>query len=183
MSITTQTGDSGSTALLYNHRVSKTDPRVEACGACDELNVALGMARAHSNEPFLNEPILVIQQELVGLMGELCVLEEDRTRYVKDGFASITTSMVDRLTTAIHDLEKNHRLTFRHWATPGTTLLAACLDQARVVCRRAERRVVALQEIGITLNPEILRYLNRLSDLCWLWARWVETRLEPEQPA
>jgi cob(I)alamin adenosyltransferase len=178
MSIATKTGDKGTTGLMYGHRVPKTDPRVEAYGTVDELNSAFGLVRATVQEPFISEPILSIQKELVTLMGELAVADEDRERYTHAGYDSVTAAMVDRLTAFIDDLEKNHKLSFKRWATPGATLGSAALDVARTVCRRAERRVAALSEKNIPVNPEIIRYLNRLSDLCWLYARWVETKTE-----
>ncbi|HWB58797.1 MAG TPA: cob(I)yrinic acid a,c-diamide adenosyltransferase [Chthoniobacteraceae bacterium] len=178
MSIATKTGDGGTTALMFGKRVPKTDIRVEAYGTVDELNAALGMVRATANEPFVCEPVLSIQKELVTLMGELAVAEEDRERYIKGGYGIVTAEMVDRLTALVDDIEKNHKITYKHWATPGATPGSAALDVARTVCRRAERRVAALVENKIPVNPEVIRYLNRLSDLCWLYARWVETKLE-----
>jgi len=178
MSIATKTGDDGTTALMYGRRVPKTDPRVEAYGTVDELNAALGMVRATVQEPFIAEPVFSIQKELVVLMGELALISEDRERYEKSGHAFVTASMVDNLTALIDDIEKNRKVSFKHWATPGATLGSAALDVARTVCRRAERRVAALGEKEIAVNPEIIRYLNRLSDLCWLYARWVETKME-----
>ena len=76
----------------------------------------------------------------------------------------------------IDDLEQNQKISFKHWATPGATRASAFLDQARTTCRRAEREIIAFQETGAEVNPEIIRYLNRLSDLCWLYGRYVETR-------
>ncbi len=175
MSIATKTGDTGATALMYGRRVSKTDARIAANGAVDELNAALGMVRATISGPLISEKIFTIQKELVTLMGELAVAEEDRARYSESGYRFVDSSMVDRLTAAIDDLEKNHHITYEGWATPGGTAGSAVLDVARTVCRRAERQVVALAEAGLPVNGEIVRYLNRLSDLCWLWARWVET--------
>lgn len=175
MSIATKTGDSGQTALMYGRRVSKTDPRVAANGAIDELNAALGLVRATIDKPQVAAAILSIQRELVTLMGELGVADEDRERYSKGGYLFVDEAMVDRLTAMVNDLEKNHNITYEGWATPGATLASATLDVARTTCRRAERTVVALLETGSHVNPETVRYLNRLSDLCWLWARWVET--------
>ena len=174
MSIATKTGDNGSTALLFGRRVSKTDPRIAANGACDELNAALGMVRAFSEDPALAETIFKIQKDLVTLMGELATDVLDRERYVSAGFLSVDAGMVDALTAQIDELEKD-RISFRHWATPGATKASALLDVARTVCRRAERAVVELTEGDCPVNPEIARYLNRLSDLCWLYARYVET--------
>lgn len=180
-SIATKTGDDGTTALMYGRRVPKTDLRIAANGAVDELNSALGMVRATVQEAFVTETVLRIQKELVTLMGELAVLPEDRDRYANGGFQFVTVAMVDALTAHIDDLEKNHQISYQGWATPGATLGSAALDVARGVCRRAERHVALLTESGTPVNGEILRYLNRLSDLCWLWARWIETKQLPEK--
>lgn len=176
MSIATKTGDAGTTALMYGRRVSKTDPRVEAYGCVDELNAALGMARAMASESFITGEVLTIQLNLVVLMGELAVAEEDRERHQKSGRPGVTSAMVDRLTVAIDDLEKSRQVSYAHWATPGATPGAAAFDLARTICRRAERRVVALVEGGVRVHGEIIPYLNRLSDLCWLYARFIETK-------
>jgi len=173
MSIATKTGDDGTTSLLYGRRVSKTHGRVEAYGAVDELNAALGLSRAVAGEPFITGPVFEIQKELVNLMGELAVDDADRERYAKT-HEFLSAGSVDRLTALIDDLEKNHELVFKHWATPGATLGSASLDVARTVCRRAEREVIRLADETGTVNPQIVRYLNRLSDLCWLYARFLE---------
>src|SRR5688500_20276333 len=107
MSIATKTGDDGTTGLMFNRRIPKTDLRVAAYGACDELNVALGMARAWSEEPNIQERILAVQKELVILMGELACAEEDRGRYREKGCHFVEESMVERLTDWIADLEQN----------------------------------------------------------------------------
>lgn len=176
MSIATKTGDDGTTAILFGRRVAKTDLRIRANGAIDELNAALGMSRAFVLDPLVCIPLLQVQMELVTLMGELAVDPQDRERFAAKGYGVISGEMVDRLTALIHDLEKNHRISFQHWATPGASQGSACLDLARTVCRRAEREVLAAREAGVEVNPEIIRYLNRLSDLCWLYARWIETK-------
>ena len=176
MSIATKTGDDGTTGLMFNRRVLKTDARVAAYGSCDELNVALGMARAWNDDPLVTDRLVEIQRELVVLMGELAVAHEDRERYREKGFHFIEPAMVDRLTAVIEDLEKNHRISYKHWATPGATKGSAMLDFARVACRRAERAVCDMREKGFPVSDSIIRYLNRLSDLSWLWARHVETK-------
>ena len=176
MSIATKTGDAGNTALMYGRRVSKSDHRVAAYGTVDELNAALGMVRAATAEPSIGAAVLALQKELVTLMGELAVADEDRERYANGGYDFVTGDYVDRLTAIVDDLEKNQHISYEGWATPGASLDSAALDVARTTCRRAERQVVALGETGAYVNPETIRYLNRLSDLCWLWARWVETR-------
>ena len=176
MSIATKTGDAGETSLMYGRRVPKTDPRVEAYGCVDELNAALGLVRATAGAPLVAEQILSIQKELVTVMGELATAPEDLERYEKDGYSLTNAAMVDRLTAAVEDLEKDKTLYGKGWVMPGNTPLAAALDLARTVCRRAERRVAALDGAEHSI-AEILRYLNRLSDLCWLLARLAEKRM------
>ena len=175
MSIATKTGDDGSTGLMFNRRVSKTHPRVRAYGTLDELNAALGMVRAFCEVSVVCERVLEVQKNLIAVMGELAVDDLDLKRYVEKGRVLIGPELPDGLTAQIDDLEKNHKIVYAGWATPGGTKGSACLDVARTTCRRAERELVALQEGGTAVNPEILRYVNRLSDLCWLWARWAET--------
>lgn len=175
MSIATKTGDTGTTALMYGRRVSKIHPRVEAYGTVDELNAALGLARVNVSDPWITDAIFSIQKQLVILMGELAVATEDRERYAGNGYDFVTVEMVDGLTAIVDELEKNRQVNFKHWATPGYNAASASLDVARTVCRRAERRVVELADAGEPINPEIVRYLNRLSDLCWLYARYIET--------
>jgi cob(I)alamin adenosyltransferase len=174
MSIATKTGDSGQTSLMYGRRVAKTDPRVETYGSVDELNAALGMARVSAEDAFIAEQILAVQKELIIVMGELATAAEDLTRYAKNGYQLTSAAMVDRLTGVIDDLEKNKLLYYKGWAIPGSTLASAALDIARTTCRRAERRVAALSESSAAFNGEILRYLNRLSDLCWLLGRYAD---------
>jgi cob(I)alamin adenosyltransferase len=174
MSIATKTGDAGQTALMYGRRVPKMDRRVEAYGTVDELNAALGLVRATTKVELIQHVVLGVQKELVVLMGELAVADEDRDRYQRDGYDIVTIAMVDGLTAVVDDLEKNHHITYKHWATPGNTLDGAALDVARTICRRAERRVVALADSAEFVNPESIRYLNRLSDVLWLFARYAE---------
>lgn len=155
---------------MYGRRVSKTDPRVEAYGSVDELNSALGLVRVLSPDNFVAEQILAVQKDLIVVMGELATAHEDLERYLKDGFKLTSAEMVDRLGGVIVDLEKDKALYPKDWVMPGGTTVSAALDFARTTARHAERRVSALKD----LNPEILRYLNRLSDLCWVLARHAE---------
>jgi cob(I)alamin adenosyltransferase len=174
MSIATKTGDAGQTALMYGRRVPKMERRVEAYGTVDELNAALGLVRATTKADLIQGTIFSVQKELVVLMGELAVADEDRERYQRDGYEIVTATMVDRLTAVVDNLEQNHHINYKHWATPGNTLDAAALDVARTTCRRAERRVVGLADSAEYVNPETIRYLNRLSDVLWLFARYAE---------
>ena len=175
MSIATKNGDDGTTALMYGRRVPKTHPRIEACGAVDELNAALGVAHAAAKHDFVRNNLLVIQKDLIVLMGELCVQAEDLPRYVKDGYLLVTPAMTATLDALVGEIEEQN-VSSKGWATPGATPPGAALDLARTICRRAERRVCALMEAGMLKNAEIVIYLNRLSDLLWLFARWVETK-------
>src|SRR3954447_11442265 len=138
MSIATKTGDDGTTAVMFGRRVPKTHPRVVACGSVDELNAALGLARAFVELEGVGEALLEIQKELVALMGELAVFAEDLDRYRGGGYGMISGAEVDRLTALIDHLEQHEQISYRHWATPGATRSSAFFDQARTVCRRAE---------------------------------------------
>lgn len=175
MSIATKTGDNGTTALMFNRRVSKTHPRVEAYGSVDEANTAIGMARATAEHDFVRDNLLAVQKDLIILMGELATLPDDLPRYLKEGYTCVTPEMTVKLDQLVKQIEAQN-VSFKGWATPGATMNAAALDVARTTCRRAERRICVLQEADQLPNPEILVYLNRLSDALWLLARWVETR-------
>ena len=176
MSIVTKTGDQGETSLMYGRRVPKNDPRVAAYGSVDELTAALGLARAFSQHNFVSEKLLAIQKDLIVVMGELATATEDQQRYVGDGFQITDAKMVDGLGETITELEKDRSLYPKDWVIPGANATSAALDLARVTCRRAERAVSELKGA----NPEILRYLNRLSDWCWILARYSE-KSEPNQ--
>ena len=175
MSIATKTGDGGTTGLMYNRRVSKCHPRVEAYGSVDELNAALGVARASATQDFVRDHLFLVQKDLVILMGELATLPEDLPRYLKDGFQVVGPDMATKLDALVREVEAQN-VSFKGWATPGATESSGALDMARTICRRAERQVCALQESGQLQNPEIIIYLNRLSDALWLLARWVEDK-------
>jgi cob(I)alamin adenosyltransferase len=171
MSISTKTGDAGTTALLFNRRVPKSDPRVEACGSVDELNAALGFVRASVSDRSLAARLLRIQRELVALMGELATHPDDRAGYRKTGFPRIRARATTRLGRWVLTLEARG-VTFKGWAMPGDSRVGAAFELARTACRRAERRVCGMPGGGE--NPEIVRYLNRLSDLLWLLARQAD---------
>src|SRR5256885_11218082 len=137
MSIVTKTGDAGMTGLMYNRRVSKCDPRVAAYGTIDELNAALGLARATAEHEFIRDNLLAIQKDLVTVMGELATGVEDLPRYVKDGYSLTTAQLTARLESLVGQIE-SQSITYKGWATPGGSLNSAGLDVARSTCRRAE---------------------------------------------
>ena len=175
VSIATHTGDCGTTALMYGRRLPKHHVRVEAYGTVDELNASLGMARAAAREEFVAQALLATQKELVAIMGQLATALEDQDRYVKDGHPGLEPAMIDRLDQLVARIE-GEEVSFKGWATPGATPGSACLDVARTVCRRAERRIAALHAVNELPNERVLTYFNRLSDVLWLMARWAETR-------
>lgn len=175
MSIATKTGDAGTTALMFGRRVSKCDPRVEAYGTVDELNAALGLARALGQDlDWLPGIVVPIQKDLVVLMGELATHPEDLERYTRAGFHQVTAAFAGRVDDWVREFE-SAGTNFRGWATPGRTAASAALDVARTVCRRAERQVCALHDQQQLGNSDILIFLNRFSDLLWLMARKAES--------
>ena len=174
MSIATRTGDEGQTSLMYGRRVEKFDLRVETYGTVDELNAALGLARAQAELPLIKTELLLIQKELVALMGELAVAPEDAARYAQDRFPKLTDDMLRHLDDLVAQVERE-KIDVAGWATPGASLAAAALDVARTICRRAERRVARLAAAN-EIDLLVIRYLNRLSDLLWLFARYTETQ-------
>ena len=174
MSIATRTGDEGQTSLMYGRRVEKFDLRVETYGTVDELNAALGMARAHAAIPLVQSELLLIQKELVALMGELAVAPQDTARYAADKYPKLTEEMLKHLDELVAQVERE-KISHDGWATPGADVASAALDVARTTCRRAERLVAKLAATN-EIDLLVIRYLNRLSDLLWLFARYTETR-------
>jgi cob(I)alamin adenosyltransferase len=162
---------------MYNRRVSKCHPRVEAYGSVDELNAALGVARACNTHAFVCDHLLGIQNDLVIAMGELATAVEDLPRYEKDGFHRIGAEMRKKLDLLAQEIESQNPK-IEGWATPGVSVAAASLDVARTICRRAERHVCALQETCQLQNDEVIVYFNRLADVLWLLARWEESRAQ-----
>jgi cob(I)alamin adenosyltransferase len=174
MSIATRKGDDGTTGLMYNRRVAKNHPQVEAYAAVDELNTALGMARALVTDASISQSILTVQKQLVQLMGELAVAPGDMERYLKDGFDLLPPDAVQHLDAWVAETEASN-VSFKGWATPGACVPSAAIEVARTTCRRAERRICDLRSQESSPRPEIIAYLNRLADALWLSARWVET--------
>jgi len=164
--IYTGTGDQGTTGLFGGARVEKDDARVEAYGAVDELNACLGVAAAHLEPGPLTDNLAAIQGDLFTLGAELgCVPgKEDRL-----GLTLISAADAHRLEGLIDELE-THLAPLKTFILPDGTPAAAFLHQARTVCRRAERRVVAAGR-QTPIRAEVLIYLNRLSDLLFVIAR------------
>jgi cob(I)alamin adenosyltransferase len=175
MSIATRKGDDGATGLMYNKRVAKSHPRVDAMGTVDELNAAIGLARASNGAGFVGDNLLLIQKDLVTFMGEMATLAEDLPRYQNDGFQIVSSALTEKLDKLVAEIE-GQGISYRGWATPGANMAAGSLDFARTVCRRAERLVQALVDSGELQNREMIVFLNRLSDVLWLMARFVETK-------
>ncbi len=172
MSIITGRGDSGETDLLFGRRIAKTSPRIEALGCVDELNAALGLARASAANQEWIALIDQLQQRLVGLMGLLATLPADIARYQEQKFTAIQDADVAWVVAEAHQYEARG-IRFTGWARPGAegSLARAHVDFARAVARRAERSVLALHESGEPV-PECVRlFFNRLADLLWILAR------------
>ena len=157
----TRTGDDGSTALLGDARVFKDDPRLEAVGTLDEANAALGAARAVCRAAHCREILLTVQRDLYGLMAETAATPENAAR-----FRSITAERVNWLEAQIAEIEQTVP-PLKEFIIPGDTPAGAALDLARAVVRRAERRLVALHREAPLANLSLLRYINRLSSLCF----------------
>ena len=169
MSIITKRGDDGQTDVMYGGRMSKNAPEVIACGAVDELTSTLGMVRVSGVSSEINGQIDMIQEHLVALMGLLSVPAVKREKYLGDGFSSVSQDDVDWL----EEIAVEMPTEFNGWARPGASghVAAAWMDVARTVCRRAE---LAAWALGEDASPEACRFLNRLSDILWLWARKLE---------
>lgn len=172
MSIITGRGDDGGTDLLFGRRAAKTSRRVEALGTVDELNAALGVARASGMAAEIEVVVDRIQEQLVGLMGQLACLPEDAQRYEEKGYAKICPEELRGLEDTARDFE-SRGVRFTGWARPGVehSVARAGLDLARAVARRAERRVWELHERDGAVDESLRLYFNRLSDLLWILAR------------
>jgi cob(I)alamin adenosyltransferase len=170
MKIYTRTGDDGTTGLLGRARVPKHDARVEAYGSVDELNAALGAARALDEEAWVGDELDVIQARLFALGAELAATNSAPLASIQrigDDDVTELENLIDRLEADLPAL--------RNFILPGGSELGAALHLARTVCRRAERRVVTLQAEA-AVEPRLVRYLNRLADLLFVMARWCNRR-------
>jgi len=170
MKIYTRTGDSGETSLFDGTRVKKDDARVDAYGEVDELNAWLGLARAAGLDLALDDEIVRLQRDLFALGAQLAdPADKIAARVTK---AALGDDDVTRLEDAIDRLESEVP-PLRRFILAGGTPAGATLHLARTVCRRAERRIVALEP---PVDPVLVRYVNRLSDLLFVLARVVNHR-------
>lgn len=168
MSIATKRGDSGQTGLAGGIRVSKADLRVETYGTVDELNTVLGFARSICQNVQVRTWTEEIQRTLFRLGSNLATPPESKKQP-----PVISAEDVDHLTDLVHKIEATEGLV-SDWSLPGAHTEAAAYEVARTVCRRAERTVVRFIESGGPVDPNVLAYLNRLSDLIWLFGRLLE---------
>ena len=168
MSIATTRGDGGQTGLAGGIRISKADQRVEAYGTVDELNTVLGFARSICTNKEIRDWTEGIQRSLFRLGSALATPPESKKQP-----PSITADDVEGLTKLVHQIEATEGI-LSDWSLPGAHTESAAYEVARTVCRRAERNAVRLAASGVEVKPEILAYLNRLSDLIWLFGRLIE---------
>ena len=172
MSIATKTGDGGQTGLAGGVRVSKADLRVEAYGTVDELNATLGLARSICANPEIRTAVLDIQKTLFHVGSSLATPPES-----KKTSSPLSPADVEELTKMVHLIEAREGI-LSDWSLPGAHVESAAFEVARTVCRRAERCIVRLIESSATIDPQALPYINRLSDLIWLFARQIELESE-----
>jgi cob(I)alamin adenosyltransferase len=181
MSIATKRGDGGQTSLAGGVRVSKTDLRVEAYGTVDELNSVLGFARSICRNKEIATWTEEIQRVLFRLGSALATPPQGAKKAPE-----ITAEDTEKLTQLVYKVEAIEGI-LSDWSIPGAHTEAAAYEMARTVCRRAERAVIRLQESGVEFQPNIIAYLNRLSDVLWLFGRLIEleagvnSRLRDEQ--
>jgi cob(I)alamin adenosyltransferase len=171
--IYTRTGDEGTTGLFGGGRVDKSHPRVEAYGEVDELNAALGLARSIEMMPRIDEVLVPVQRDLFAIGALLATPDHAKMREQLEK-ARVDEGRIAQLERAIDEGEAELE-PLRSFIIPGGTPKAAALHVARTVCRRAERRVVALAR-EIELPELVVIYLNRLSDLLFVLARVANRR-------
>ncbi len=175
--IYTKTGDDGTTGLLYGGRIPKDDLLTEAYGTTDEAVAALGLARASTADDAMSADLLALQRELFVVGADLATNPRERKKLEAE-VSLVTERMVRRLERRIDDLVDERPLP-ETFIVPGASTASAAIDLARAIVRRAERAVVALEHAQRDVNPEVRRYLNRLSDLLFVLARWEAGETEP----
>lgn len=171
MSISTMRGDGGETGLAGGVRVRKDDSRVDTYGTIDELISSLGFARSICSDEALRTRTKEIQRELFKVGSAIATPPNSKKTPPEIG-----NVMVDGLTADVHRIEAMEGV-LSDWSIPGEDPASAAYDVARTICRRAERQVVALRTSGVELQDNVLSYLNRLSDVLWLFGRLIEHQL------
>jgi cob(I)alamin adenosyltransferase len=175
--IYTKTGDRGETGLFGGPRVRKSDPRVEAYGEVDELNAAIGVVRAGVEDPEIDAQLALVQAELFCVGAELATPHGTKAR---SAIPPVSPEWMARLERAM-DAWDAELPPLTRFVLPGGTRTAAALHLARTVCRRAERRAVALAA-EVELDPAVVAYLNRLSDFLFVAARVANRRARRDEP-
>ena len=170
----TRTGDDGTTGTLGKIRLPKYHPRIEAIGTLDETSATLGLARALSQSPEVNAILIQVQRDLYSLMAEVAATPENA-----DKFRSIDFTRVDWLEEQTDSFSEKVEMP-KEFILPGETVSGGALSVARTVTRRAERRIAELLDTGELENKELLRYLNRLSSLCFM-LELVENQFEGKE--
>ena len=168
MSIATKRGDGGQTGLAGGIRISKADLRVESYGSVDELNTVLGFARSICENQEIAEWTETIQRTLFRVGSAIATPPESKKQP-----PIVTTEDIDMLTDLVHKIEATEGI-LSDWSLPGAHTQSAAYEMARTVCRRAERAAVRFVENGGVVQPTVLPYLNRLSDVIWLFGRLIE---------
>ena len=176
MKIYTKTGDSGETGLYGGTRVPKDSMRIEACGTVDELNACIGFVRPHIQDAQVDAILHRIQNELFDIGADLATLAV----HPKAASLRISPTLTSELEREIDRFE-DQLPALKNFILPGGSTGGAAIHLARTICRRAERCVVRLTEAE-TVNPEVLIYLNRLSDLLFVLARAVNHRSDEPEP-
>ncbi|MYD51199.1 MAG: cob(I)yrinic acid a,c-diamide adenosyltransferase [Dehalococcoidia bacterium] len=175
MKLYTKSGDDGTTGLLFGGRASKAGPRTDAYGAIDTAISAMGMARALSSDERAKDILLRCQHDMFTAATEVAV---DPAHYdlLIENFSPVTEGMVERLEGWIDDLTDEVDLPPR-FIVPGASAASGAIDLARTLTRDAERRIVALAELEPPQNENVLHYVNRLSDLLFILARYEDRDL------
>ena len=178
MKLYTRRGDEGETGLFLGGRASKADLRIEVSGAADTAVSAMGLARALCNDQLVKEILLRVQRQMFTVGAELATGPANYDK-LDQVLSKITSEAVAGLEQTIDELRAGIDLP-RAFIVPGASAGSGALDLARTLLRTTERRVVALHEDGKLANPELLRFLNRLSDLLFVLARYEDRALPVE---
>lgn len=178
MVIATKTGDSGKTGTINGHRLLKSDPRFSVVGDIDELSSFIGLAKINipSNHGAYKDLLRSIQKSFFGLMGELTCEKNEIIDYIRK-YGSITQENLDMIDGEVEFLQNISEIQIKDWVIYGNTSLGSYLDICSKVCRRAERSLINLN-LETEQRPIILRYINRLSDLFFLMARYYDFYLK-----